>query len=579
MREMDHKPLEKNGLPPAHGGLLRELLIRDEGVRENLRERMFALPRLNLNPWQLNDLELLLSGSFSPLRGFMTREEYESVVNGMRLPDGTLWPIPIVLDLPDYRQFKEGEEAALCDEYGSPLAILTIESVFMPDREHEARMVYGTTDIAHPGVAHLLLETGSVRLGGKVEGFRLPMRYDFRELRGTPAELREVFRQRGWERVIGFHTHSPMHRMHLELLRRSAQEHGAPVLIHAALGVTRPGDLDYVTRVHTCRIVQEKYGKDFTLLALLPLAMRMAGAREALLHAIIHKNYGCTHSIVLRNHAEPEKNDAGGPIHASEAAAELLKEHEKELGITVAPSAELTYVAELSGFVPADEALPEHTRLALSGSELLRRLRNSEPIPHWFTFPELLPVLRAWAERESMRGFAVFLTGLPGSGKSTVANTLAVELIERRHRPITLLDGDVIRENLSRGLGFSKQEREANIERVGFVAAQIVRHGGIAICALIAPYERARAKNRRAIERYGTYIEVHVATPLEVCRERDAKQLYRKVAEGLLKGLTGAGAIYEPPRNPEVTIDASAESPQDCARRILAYLEGKGLTR
>jgi sulfate adenylyltransferase len=579
MSVTDRNPLEKDGAPPAHGGPLRQLLARDVRSRANLKEKILTLPRLNLNPWQLNDLEILLSGGYTPLGGFMTREEYESVVKDMRLPNGTLWPIPVILDLPGYRQFNEGDEVALCDEYGSPLAVLAVESVYVPDREHEARMVYGTTDIAHPGVSHLLLETNGVYIGGKVDGIGLPARYDFGELRHTPAETREFFRQRGWNKVIGFHTHTLMHRMHFELLRRAAKEYGADALIHPALGVARPGDLDYVTRIHTCRIIHEKYGKDFTHLAVIPLTMRMAGPREALWHAIIRKNYGCTHFIVGRDHAGPAKKGAEGAFYAPEAAANLLKEYEEESGITVVSSAELLYVVELGSFVPADEALYEQTGVVISEKEAHRLLLDGEPLPHWFTFPELLPVLRAWAKREAQRGFTVFFTGLPGSGKSTVANTLAAKLIERQHRPLTLLDGDIIREHLSRGLGFSTEDRKANIERVGFVAKEIVRHGGIAICALIAPYELARAKNRQMIERYGAYVEVYVGTPLEVCRERDPKQLYKKAANGLIDGLTGAGDIYEPPRNPEVTIDTSTESPEGCARKILAYLEKKGLIK
>jgi sulfate adenylyltransferase len=570
------KPSVNDSLP-AHGGVLRELLVHDESVRADLKARVFTLPRLNLEPRQLSDLELLLSGAFSPLGGFMTREEYASVVERMRLPDGTLWPIPVVLDLPDHIRFKEGDEVALCDEYGSPLAILTVESVYRPDREHEAQLVYGTTDITHPGVAHLLLEMNEVNVGGKVQGITLPARYDFRELRRTPTEIRELFRQRGWRKVIGFHTHDPMHRVHFELIRRAAEEHGAPVLIHPAVGATRPGDLDYVTRIHTYRIVHEKYAKDFTHLAVIPLAVRLAGPREALWHAIIRKNHGCTHFIVERDHAGAGRNAAGIPIYAPEAAAKFVKEHEGELGITVVPSAELTYVAELSAFAPADEVLPEHTRVMISGTEVRRRLRNNEPLPEWFTFPELIPVLRAWADRESLRGLTVFLTGLPGAGKSTVANAFAAKLIERQHRPITVLDGDVIRQHLSRGLGFSKVDREANIERVGFVAAEIVRHGGVAVCALVAPYERVRAKNRRRIERYGTYVEVHVATPLEVCRQRDPKQLYKKAAKGLMGDLTGAGDIYEPPPKPEVIIDTSTSSAESCAEKILAYLKEQRL--
>ncbi len=565
-----------HGITP-HGGTLKLLIAEDESSGRELAEKVVHLPRLNLTDRQLYDLEMLLVGGFSPLEGFLTEREYESVTERMRLPDGTLWPMPITLDVPEDATYKPGDEVVLCDKYGNPAAVLAISSVYRPDKTREARQVFGTEDLLHPGVWHLMKEAGPVYVGGIVRGVALTDRHDFRELRHTPAELRAWFRENGWERIVAFQTRNPIHRAHFEIMRRAAEAHGANILIHPVVGLTKEGDIDYITRVRTYKQIRENYLAERAKLALLPLAMRMAGPREALWHAIIRKNYGATHFIVGRDHAGPGKDSAGRPFYEPYAAQELAKRYESELGIAIVPMQEMAYVAELGEYVPADELQPQHTVKNISGTEFRRMLSEDLPVPEWFSFPEVIEELRRGAARSRKRGITIFFTGLSGAGKSTVANILYTKLLELQDRKITMLDGDVVRQNLSKGLGFSREDRDANIERIGFVANEITKHGGIAICSAIAPYEASRERNRALISKNGTYLEVHVATPIEVCKARDAKGLYEKAEQGILKNFTGVDDPYEVPRNPDIVLDTSNASPVECADKIIAALGEKRL--
>jgi sulfate adenylyltransferase len=406
----------------------------------------------DLTPRQLCDLELLLNGGFSPLRGFMGRDDYESVCSSMRLADGTLWPIPVTLDVPEKlaRRLAPGMSLALRDPEGTMLAALHVEHVWQPYRLVEAEAIYGTTRTEHPGVAHLLYGVHPWYVGGSLEGIQLPVHYDFRTLRATPAELRGEFARRGWRRVVAFQTRNPMHRAHVELTLRAAREAGANLLIHPVVGMTKPGDLDHYTRVRCYRAILSRYPAESARLSLLPLAMRMAGPREAVWHALIRKNYGCTHFIVGRDHAGPGTDARGRPFYESYAAQDLVKAYEEELGIRMVPFREMVYVRDRDAYAPEDEVPKGTAVLTISGTELRRRLAHGHDLPEWFTFPEVAEELRRTHPPRHRQGFTVFFTGLSGAGKSTIANVLLVKLLELGGRSVTLLDGDIVRKHIKK---------------------------------------------------------------------------------------------------------------------------------
>lgn len=565
-----------NSIIPPHGGELRELLV-GEGRARGLREEAIYLPSWDLTQRQVWDIELLLNGAFSPLEGFMEKADYESVLERMRLADGTLWPIPITLDVT--KEFagsiSEGERIALRHPEGMVLAIMTVTDIWEPDRTEEAEAVFGTQNDEHPGVFTLLHQTNPVYIGGKLEGIELPPHHTFKHLRYTPRELREKFQELGWEKVVAFQTRNPMHRAHVELTKRAMEETGAKLLIHPVVGRTSPGDIDYFTRVRCYQAVLKHYPQDSVLLSLLPLAMRMAGPREALWHAIIRKNYGCTHFIVGRDHAGP-KDRSGNSFYPPYAAQELMEKYQEELGIRMVPFQEMVYVEDLSRYMPKDE-VPEGSKiLSISGTEFRRLLREGKEIPEWFSYPEVVEILRQRYPPRSRQGFTVFFTGLPSSGKSTVAQVLMAKLMEIGTRPVTLLDGDIVRKHLSSELGFSKRDRDINIRRIGFVASEITKNGGIAICAPIAPYDATRKEVRQMVSQYGGFILVYISTPLEVCEKRDRKGLYAKARAGLIKDFTGIDDPYEPPDDAEIVIDTSKTSPEEAAETIVAYLRKEG---
>lgn len=540
-------------------------------------EDIVHLPRLNLRGRQLHDLEVMLVGGFDPVFGFMNEDDYTGVVESMRLADGTLFPIPIVLDVLSSSLYAKGDTILLCDPFGNPLATMNIESRFTPDKEKEARLVYGTTDRMHPGVEYLMSEMQDAYIGGKVTKITLPVRHDFKQFRQTPTELKALFKERGWDKVVGFQTRNPMHRAHFELVKRAHEKTGAPVLVHPVVGMTKPGDIDYVTRVRTYNVVCNTYGKDFTHLALLPLAMRMAGPREALWHAIIRKNYGCTHFIVGRDHAGPGKGSDGKDFYGPYDARDLALKHADEIGITLVPSDELAYSKTRNAYVSGDEVTSEDEIENISGTEFRRRLREGEEIPEWFSFKESIDILRESVKKDSRPGVAVFFTGLSCSGKSTLGQLLLARLQELQDRDITFLDGDVIRDNLSKGLGFSKEDRDTNVRRVGFVASEVVRHGGIVICSLIAPYRDARRSVRGMIEHYGEFIEVYVQTSIDECARRDTKGLYEKARQGLIKNFTGIDDPYEEPENPELIAKTEEATPEELVSEIIEYLRVRGV--
>jgi sulfate adenylyltransferase len=560
-----------------HGGSLINLLVDSErGV--DLRTASRSWPSWDLTARQLCDLELLLNGGFSPLRGFMTRADYESVRTAMRLTDGTLWPIPVTLDLPEElaQKLTLGSILALRDPEGVMLAVLHVEEVWRPDLLAEAEAVYGTGSREHPAVAYLLERTHPYYVGGRLEGIQLPLHYDFRSLRLTPAELRAKLARLGWRRVVAFQTRNPMHRAHQELTFRAAKQVEANLLIHPVVGMTKPGDVDHYTRVRCYQALLRRYPKHTVDLALLPLAMRMAGPREAVWHAIIRKNYGCTHFIVGRDHAGPGSDSSGTPFYDPYAAQKLLREYEEELGVCMVPFQMMVYVEDLDTYLPEDEVLEGTRTLSISGTELRRRLAEGREIPAWFTFPEVATELKRSYPSRHHQGFTVFFTGLSGAGKSTIANVLLVKFLEMGGRPVTLLDGDIVRKHLSSELGFSKEHRDLNIRRIGFVASEITKNGGIAICAPIAPYDSIRKEVRAMVEPGGGFVLVHVATPLEVCEQRDRKGLYAKARAGLIQQFTGISDPYEVPGDADVMIDTADLTPEEAAQEIILHLEREG---
>jgi sulfate adenylyltransferase len=560
-----------------HGGELCNLFVSEERKKE-LKSLLINYESWSLTDRQTCDLELILNGGFSPLKGFLNKNDYDSVLKNMRLADETLWPIPITLDITKEISDKlsQGDNLVLRDKEGFPLAILHIEDIWKPDLKAEAQSVFGTSDETHPAVNYLLNFTNLVYVGGTLEGLTSPKHYDYQGLRHAPSELREQFSKRGWENIVAFQTRNPMHRAHVELTMRAANEIGANVLIHPVVGLTKPGDVDHYTRVRCYKKVLPKYPTGTVLLSLLPLAMRMGGPREALWHAIIRKNYGCNFLIVGRDHAGPGNDKEGNPFYGPYDAQDLLKKHEEELGIKMVPFKLMVYVEDRAEYRPIDDIPKDAKVLSISGTELRRRLDKGLEIPEWFSYPEVVEELRETKPPLNKRGFSIFFTGLSGSGKSTLANGLMVKFLEDGRRPVTLLDGDVVRTHLSSELGFSKEHRSINIQRIGYVASEITKNFGIAICAPIAPYQADRQAVRKMISHFGGFIEVFVSTSLEVCERRDVKGLYAKARQGLVKEFTGISDPYEEPQNAEIVINSEGTDPEILVQDILLKVEQLG---
>ena len=560
-----------------HGGELVNLLT-DIDRASSLKTESRDWPSLDLNARQLCDLELLLSGAFSPLQGFLTKADYERVCGEMRLSDGTLWPIPIMLDVPEELAGKlsSGSSIALRDAEGVMIAALNVEDVWQPDREEEANAVFGTTNREHPGVAQLLDRTNPYYVGGKITGLSAVAHYDYKLLRHTPAELRSEFSKLGWTKVVAFQTRNPMHRAHQELTLRAAKAIEANLLIHPVVGMTKPGDVDHYTRVRCYQALLHRYPRKTAMLSLLPLAMRLAGPREAVWHAIIRKNHGCTHLIVGRDHAGPGSDSSGQAFYGPYDAQELLQQHEAELGVAMVPFKLMVYVQDQDTYAPIDE-IKEGTRtLNISGTDLRDRLAMGKEIPEWFTFADVATELRRSHPPRHQQGFTVFFTGLSGSGKSTIANVLLVKFLEMGGRPVTLLDGDLVRKHLSSELGFSKEHRDINIKRIGYVASEVTKNGGVAICAPIAPYDSVRKDVRSMIQPVGGFLLVHVATPIEVCEQRDRKGLYAKARAGIIKEFTGISDPYEEPVDADIVIDTTKLTAEEAAQQILLHCEKEG---
>jgi sulfate adenylyltransferase len=558
-----------------YGGGLVSLLVPEE-EREGLRARAGSLKRLQLTPRSVCDLELLATGAFSPLGGFMGRADYERVLGEMRLASGALFPLPVTLPVAEDAGVREGEEVALADQHNNVLAVMRVEEVFAREGGREAALAYGTSDLRHPLVAEMN-SWGPLYVAGRPRVLQLPRYYDFRHLRLTPAEVRRRLAALGRPNVVAFQTRNPLHRAHEELTRRAAEAVDGALLLHPVVGMTKPGDIDHFTRVRSYRVLAERYyDPSRMLLALLPLAMRMAGPREALWHALIRRNYGANHLIVGRDHASPGLDSQGRPFYGPYDAQELVAEYEAETGVKPLPFNELVYLPDEDRYEEATRIPAGRRTASISGTEVREEyLRRGRQLPRWFTRPEVASILAEAHPPRHRQGFCLWFTGLSGAGKSTTADILAVKLLEHG-RQVTVLDGDVVRTHLSKGLGFSKEDRDTNIRRIGFVAAEIARHGGGVVCAAVSPY-RATRNECRAMVGSGRFVEIFVDTPLEVCEERDVKGMYRQAREGKIKNFTGIDDPYEPPNNPEIVIDTVSRSAEENAGLILAYLVEQGL--
>jgi sulfate adenylyltransferase len=568
---------EKTTLVQPYGGRLIDLSVSREEY-DQVKTHASELNSIQISSRSVCDLELLATGAFSPLDRFMGKADHDRVVEEMRLENGTLFPIPLTLPVNPEDGIELDADIALRDSRNNLLAVMTVEEIYPWDREEVAEKVFRTQDLRHPLVAEMH-RWGSLNISGRLQVLDLPPHFDFKELRLSPQETRARLAEFGHTNVVAFQTRNPLHRVHEELTKRATQEVDGVLLLHPVVGMTKPGDVDHFTRVRTYKtLASQYYDPDRILLALLPLAMRLAGPREALWHAIIRRNYGANHLIVGRDHAGPGNDSHGKPIYGPYDAQEMVEEFSEEVGVKMVPFQMLVYLPDEDRYEEASK-VPEGTRTAdISGTQVREDyLNNGRELPDWFTRPEVAEILAESYPPRHKQGACIWFTGLSGAGKSTVAEVLTVRLLESG-RHVTLLDGDVVRTHLSKGLGFSKDDRDINIRRIGFVASEIVRHGGIAVCAAVSPY-RATRNDVRNMVGDDHYVEVFVDTPLEVCEERDIKGLYAKARRGEIKGFTGIDDPYEAPQSPEITLDTVAQTPEENAEVIVQFLLEKGLLR
>ncbi|MFL7813713.1 MAG: bifunctional sulfate adenylyltransferase/adenylylsulfate kinase [Anaerolineales bacterium] len=559
-----------------YGGKLVNLVV-PEAEREEWVEKANTYPSHQMSDRSLHDLELLATGGFSPLTTFMGEEDYNRVLTEMRLANGVLFPIPITLTIEKEILPTRGEWITLRDSRNYIIGVMRIEEVYRWDPTREARLVLGSTDHRHPLVSEMEL-WGDLCISGELKVINLPVYYDFMDIRKTPLQVRQMLEKIGNEDVTAFQTRNPMHRVHEDLTKRALERVGGSLLIHPVVGMTKPGDVDHFTRVRVYKALVEKYYDKNTILSLLPLAMRMAGPREGLWHAIIRRNYGANHFIVGRDHAGPGKDSNGKPFYGPYEAQEMVEQYQDETGVKGVFFNELVYIAKEDKYVAKEEAPADAEAKFISGTQVREDyLNKGRELPAWFTRPETAEILRDSYPPLHKQGMCIWFTGLSGSGKSTIANALTPMLLERG-REATTLDGDVVRTHLSKGLGFSKEDRDTNILRIGFVAGEITRHTGTVICAAISPYRKTRNEARKMVGS-DQFIEVFVDTPLEVCEDRDIKGLYAKARSGEIKGFTGIDDPYEAPVSPEIVITTVNKTPQQCAREIVDYLENRGFLK
>ncbi|MGB0750527.1 MAG: bifunctional sulfate adenylyltransferase/adenylylsulfate kinase [Gammaproteobacteria bacterium] len=558
-------------------GELASALVDSERA-ETLKNESIDFASITLSLRQLCDFELMANGGFSPISGFMGERDTTSVLDSMRVSDGALWPVPLTLDVDAQtaETLSTGVHVALRDNEGFMLGVLKVSDIWQPDVRAESEKLFGTTDQSHPGVQALLADEGKVRLGGRVEAVQTPNHYDFEALRYTPTQLRSQFARLGWRQIVAFHTSRPVHRLQRAMCIEAAKIANAHVLIHPVVGISRPGDVSYHTRIQCYRAAQRYFPHGIALLALLPLAMRMAGPREALWHAIVRRNYGCTHIAIANDHGSPpRRGEERTQFYDPYAAQELVSKHQDEIGIEVVPFEEHAYSRERKRYVPVSQVADEDVQ-SYSTADFNKALSMGDPVPEWYTYPEVVDVLKHAHPPRSKQGATLLFTGLSGAGKSTIAKIVYGKLIEQGNRPVTLLDGDVVRLNLSSELGFSKAHRDLNVRRIGFVASEITKNRGFAICAPIAPYSATRRAVREMVSEHGAFIEVHVSTPLDVCESRDRKGLYAKARRGIIPEFTGVSDPYEVPQNPELRIDTTSLSPMEAAEEVYLYLVREG---
>lgn len=564
-------------LVPPCGGRLVDLTIPHEQLA-GLLAHAKNLPSIRLSERALCDLELIATGAFSPLDRFMGAADYSRVVAEMRLSNNQLFPIPVTLPVANQVQLNLDTEVSLLDARNEIVAVMTVEEIYEWDLAEAAQQVFRTVDVRHPIISEMH-RWGKRNVSGQLKVLRLPQRYDFRELRLTPAQTRERLEKLGRQNVVAFQTRNPLHRAHEELMKRAAEEVNGVILLHPVVGLTKPGDIDYFTRVRTYKaLANHYYDQSRMLLALLPLAMRMAGPREALWHALIRRNYGANHIIIGRDHASPGNDSNGNPFYEPYAAQELVKGFEEEVGVRVLPFGEFVYLPDEERYDDVRKLKPDAVTAQLSGSQAREWYRDGgADLPSWFARPEVAAAIAETYPPRHKQGFCIWFTGLSASGKSTTAEILTV-LLQELGRQITLLDGDVVRNNLSRGLGFSKDDRDANVRRIGFVASEIVRHHGAVICAAVSPY-RATRNAVRSLVGSERFIEVYLNTPLEECEQRDTKGMYLKARRGEIKNFTGIDDPYEPPLQPELELNTTEASAEENARSIIAYLRVTGFVK
>lgn len=569
--------MAKAKLISPYGGNLVDLVVKG-AERDELIARAGKLPSIKISMRNLCDLELIATGGFSPLTTFMGKADYDRVLKEMRLANGTLFPLPITLTADPKELPTVGEDLALRNANFDLIAVMTLEEVFHWDADTEAALAYGSTDTKHPMISEMG-RWGKVCISGPMKVVNLPKYYDFVNLRHTPAQVREMLEAMGNDNVVAFQTRNPLHRIHEELTKRAAAQVNGSLIVHPVVGMTKPGDVDHYTRVRTYKaLVDNHYDQKSTMLSLLPLAMRMAGPKEALLHAIIRRNHGANHFIVGRDHAGPGNDSTGKPFYGPYDAQELMTQHEAELGVKMVPFEMLVYLPDEDRYVE-EKDVPKGAKVAnISGTQVRDDyLAKGKLLPEWFTRPETAEILREMYPPRHKQGFGIWFTGLSGSGKSATTQVLTTLLLERG-RETAILDGDVVRTHLSKGLGFSKEDRDTNILRIGFVAGEIVHAGGIVICAAISPYRATREEARKMVGE--NFIEVYMDTPVEVCEQRDVKGLYAKARQAMIDGkpmgFTGVDDPYEPPIKPEITLKGYDSTPEDNARIIVKYLEEQG---
>ncbi len=570
--------MSKAKLISPYGGKKLVHLVVDGKERDDLLARAAKLPSIKISMRNLCDLELLATGGFSPLDRFMGKADYERVLHEMRLSDGTLFPLPITLTADPKELPTVGEDVVLRNANNDVIAVMTLDEVYHWDAETEAALAYGSTDSKHPMVSEMA-RWDKVCISGPMKIVNLPKYYDFVELRRTPAQVREMLENMGHDNVVAFQTRNPLHRIHEELTKRAAAQVGGSLIIHPVVGMTKPGDVDHYTRVRIYKaLVDNYYDKKSTLLSLLPLAMRMAGPKEALLHAIIRRNHGANHFIVGRDHAGPGKDLTGKPFYGPYDAQDIMNKYEHEIGVKMIPFEELVYLPDEKRYVEGKDVPQGAKTLNISGTQVRDDyLAQGKLLPEWFTRPETAEILREMYPPRHKQGFCIWFTGLSGSGKSATTQVLTSLLLERG-REIAILDGDVVRTHLSKGLGFSKEDRDTNIMRIGFVAGEIVHASGTVICAAISPYRATREEARKMVGE--NFVEVYMDTPVEVCEQRDVKGLYAKarqaMQDGKPMGFTGVDDPYEPPIDPEIALKGYGATPEENARKIVAYLEEQG---